>query len=179
MTEETNSDGLGLKKSKSKLSSLIKVKEEGPVDTPVNIYYSKDNWVTNESIVLCIDENTTISQLIDLSICHLPSLGNANFDKTQNFYMMLFKKKKQIPKYDYPICNPDSLIKDFDKYNFCLMERKVEDNKTNENKNDTSNTKDDDKKKDNKSENENKDIQDKDKNKNSKTKNNNGKCIIF
>ena len=35
---------------------------------------------------------------------------------------MLFKKKKKIPNDEYPICNPESKIKDYGKDNFCLVE---------------------------------------------------------
>lgn len=128
----------GPKKSKSKLSSMIVEKEEGPAEASVNVFYSKDNWETNEQITLNLDESTTISRLTDLAICQLPSLGTAKFDNNkQNFYMMMFKKKRQKPNYDYPICNPDSIIKDYDKYNFCLMEKKCEEKEEIINKNES------------------------------------------
>lgn len=169
----------GIKKSKSKLSSMIVEKEEGPGETAVNIYYSKDDWATSKNIVISIEDNTTISQLTDFALCQIPSLGTENLEKKQNFYMMLYKKKKQKPNYDYPICNPDSLVKDYDKYNFCLMEKKTEEKEKNnvEEKN-TNKNKEEVKKKDSNdvsNENVNKKKNDKENNKKEKDK----KCIIF
>ena len=60
-----------------------------------------------------------------------------NIDK-KNFDLMLFKKKLQRPNTNYPKCNPDSLVKDYAKSFFCLVEKeetkKEENNKSAEDK---------------------------------------------
>lgn len=179
MAEEENNE-LGLqKKSKSKLSSRIVQKDEGPAEETVNVFYSTDNWETNEKIVLSIEKTTTISQMADLAICQVPSLASS-ID-----CVMLFKKKKQRPNYDYPICNPDSTIGDYDKYNFCLIQKKPEENDTNNNN--KSNEKNDNKEKENNDENNEKKTESKNEGKNESNKNklaekfgkDGKKCIIF
>ena len=35
---------------------------------------------------------------------------------------MLFKKKKKIPNDEYPVCNPESKVKNYGKDSFCLVE---------------------------------------------------------
>jgi hypothetical protein len=109
-------------KRTSKLSSLIASENEGMNGLQVSVYYSENNWETCEEINLILDENTTINQLIDSSIYKFKTeLFFDNIDKKQ-FNVKLFKKKKKVPNDEYPICNPESKVKDYGKIHFCLVE---------------------------------------------------------
>ena len=109
-------------KRTSKLSSLIASENEGINGLQVSVYYSENNWETCEEINLILDENTTINQLIDSSIYKFKTeLFFDNIDKKQ-FNVRLFKKKKKVPNDEYPICNPESKVKDYGKIHFCLVE---------------------------------------------------------
>ena len=109
-------------KRTSKLSSLIASENEGMNGLQVSVYYSENNWETCEEINLILDENTTINQLIDSSIYKFKTeLFFDNIDKKQ-FNVRLFKKKKKVPNDEYPICNPESKVKDYGKIHFCLVE---------------------------------------------------------
>ena len=109
-------------KRTSKLSSLIASENEGMNGLQVSVYYSENNWETCEEINLILDENTTINQLIDSSIYKFKTeLFFDNIDKKQ-FNVRLFKKKKKVPNEEYPICNPESKVKDYGKIHFCLVE---------------------------------------------------------
>jgi len=109
-------------KRTSKLTSLIASENEGLNGLQVSVYYSENNWETCEEVNLILDENTTINQLIDSSIYKFKTeLFFDNIDKKQ-FNVMLFKKKKKVPNDEYPICNPESKVKDYGKLHFCLVE---------------------------------------------------------
>ena len=109
-------------KRTSKLTSLIESETEPFNNLQITVYYSENNWKTCEEINLIVDENTTINQLIDSSIYKFKTeLFYDNIDKKQ-FKIMLFKKKKKIPNDEYPICNPESKVKDYGKIHFCLVE---------------------------------------------------------
>ena len=139
-------------KRTSKLTSLIGSENEGMNGLQVSVYYSENNWETCEEINLILEENTTINQLIDSSIYKFKNeLFFDNIDKKQ-FNVMLFKKKKKVPNDEYPICNPESKVKDYGKLHFCLVEDKNAQNeeikekekdfdKKSENKNNDNNTK--------------------------------------
>ena len=109
-------------KRTSKLTSLIESENQAINGLQVSVYYSENNWETCEEVNLILDENTTINQLIDSSIYKFKTeLFYDNIDKKQ-FNVMLFKKKKKIPNDEYPICNPESAVKDYGKTYFCLVE---------------------------------------------------------
>ena len=117
-------------KRTSKLTALIASEEEGFNGLQVTVYYSENNWETCEEVNLVLDENTTINQLIDSSIYKFKTeLFYDNIDRKQ-FNVMLFKKKKKKPNDEYPLCNPESKVKDYGKDCFCLIEDKS--NKKNE-----------------------------------------------
>jgi hypothetical protein len=117
-------------KRASKLTALIASEEEGFNGLQVTVYYSENNWETCEEVNLVLDENTTINQLIDSSIYKFKTeLFYDNIDRKQ-FNVMLFKKKKKKPNDEYPLCNPESKVKDYGKDCFCLIEDKS--NKKNE-----------------------------------------------
>ena len=141
MALEENNDGAEVKRT-SKLTALIAQENEGINGLQVTVYYSENNWETCEEINLILDDNTTINQLIDSSIYKFKTeLFYDNIDKKQ-FNVMLFKKKTKKPNDEYPICNPESKVKDYGKNQFCLVEdvnsKKEEINKGNETE-DTSN----------------------------------------
>ena len=109
-------------KRTSKLTSLIGSENEGMNGLQVSVYYSENNWETCEEVNLILDENTTINQLIDSSIYKFKTeLFFDNIDKKQ-FNVRIFKKKKKVPNEEYPICNPESKVKDYGKIHFCLVE---------------------------------------------------------
>ena len=129
MEKEEKQEEFEVKRT-SKLTALIASEEEGFNGLQVTVYYSENNWETCEEVNLVLDENTTINQLIDSSIYKFKTeLFYDNIDKKQ-FNVMLFKKKKKIPNDEYPLCNPESKVKDYGKDCFCLVEDKS--NKSNE-----------------------------------------------
>ena len=105
----------------SKLSSLISQAKEEVNRLQIIVHYSDNNWETNEEINLILDENTTISQLIEATKEKLTN--KENIDK-KIFNVRIFKKKKKIPNNEYPICNLESKVKDYGKSHFCLVEDK-------------------------------------------------------
>ena len=106
-------------KKKSKLSSLIaQAKEEESNKLQIIVHYSENNWQTNEEIHLILDENITINKLINLAKEKLTNKENINKKK---FNVRIFKKKKKIPNEEYPVCNMESLVKDYGKSHFCLV----------------------------------------------------------
>ena len=109
-------------KRTSKLTSLIAAENEGLNGLQITVYYSENNWETCEEVNLILDDSTTINQLVDSAIYKFKTeLFYDNIDKKQ-FNVMLFKKKKKIPNFEYPICNPESKVKDYGKNHFCLVE---------------------------------------------------------
>ena len=126
MTDENNEP-----KRISKLSSLLEKESEDNNGIQITVYYSENNWETCDEINLILDETTTINQLIDSSIYKFKSeLFFDNIDKKQ-FKVMLFKKKTKRPNEEYPICNPESKVKDYGKTHFCLVEDiKFKDNRS-------------------------------------------------
>jgi hypothetical protein len=113
-------------KKKSKLSSLIDQAQENNNTSQYTVHYSENNWETNEEINLFLDENATINQLIEESIQKFKNeLFYDNIGK-KKFIVRIFKKKKKIPNTEYPICNPNSNVKDFGKSHFCLVENENE-----------------------------------------------------
>ena len=117
MTDENNEP-----KRISKLSSLLEKESEDNNGIQITVYYSENNWETCDEINLILDEAATINQLIDSSIYKFKSeLFFDNIDKKQ-FKVMLFKKKIKRPNEEYPICNPESKVKDYGKTHFCLVE---------------------------------------------------------
>ena len=116
-------------KKKSKLSSLIDHAQENNNTSQYIVHYSENNWETNEEINLFLDENATINQLIEESIQKFKNeLFYDSIDK-KKFIVRIFKKKKKIPNTEYPICNPNSNVKDFGKSHFCLVENENEEGK--------------------------------------------------
>ena len=124
MSQEENKVEGGVEvKRTSKLTALISSENDGGANgMQINVFYSENNWETCEEINLILDENTTINQLIDSAIYKFKTeLFYDNIDKKQ-FNVMLFKKKKKKPNDEYPLCNPESKVKDYGKDNFCLVE---------------------------------------------------------
>ena len=120
---------------KSKLSALIDQAKEEINGIQITVHYSEDKWKTNEEINLILDEETTISKLIELTKEKLRDKPNI---KDKKFFVRIFKKKKKIPNEEYPVCNFDSKVKDYGKSHFCLVdeensepieEEKIEDKK--------------------------------------------------
>ena len=123
MEKEEKKEELEVKRT-SKLTALIASEDEGFNGLQISVYYSENNWETCEEVNLVLDENTTINQLIDSSIYKFKTeLFYDNIDRKQ-FNVMLFKKKKKIPNDEYPLCNPESKVKDYGKDCFCLVEDK-------------------------------------------------------
>ena len=144
-------------KRTSKLTSLINAENEGLNGLQITVYYSENNWETCEEVNLILDDSTTINQLIDSAVYKFKvELFYDNIDKKQ-FNVMLFKKKKKIPNDEYPICNPESKVKDYGKNHFCLVE---DINSNKEGKKDYSKDKDEntDKNKDNQNMNKKNDV---------------------
>ena len=107
---------------KSKLSSLLNEGNENSNNFQITVYYSENNWETCEEINLMVDENTTVNQLMDSAIYQFKTeLFFENIDKKQ-FNLKLFKKKTKKPNDEYPICNSESIIKNYGKTHFCLVE---------------------------------------------------------
>ena len=134
-------------KRTSKLTSLIGQETDNFADLQITVYYSENNWETCEEINLILDDNTTINQLIDSAMYKFKTeLFYDDIDKKQ-FNVMLFKKKTKKPNDEYPICNPESLVKHYGKTHFCLVEdlnsiKKEENSKEKENKDNSKNIND-------------------------------------
>ena len=121
MTTEENTEEVEVKRT-SKLTAMIAAEKEGFNGLQISVYYSENNWESCEEVNLILDENTTISQLIDSAIYKFKTeLSYDNIDQKQ-FNVMLFKKKKKVPNDEYPLCNPESRVKDYGKDHFCLIE---------------------------------------------------------
>ena len=131
MTTEENIEEGEVKRT-SKLSALIAAENENFNGLEIFVYYSENNWESCEEVNLILDENTTINQLIDSAVYKFKTeLFYDNIDK-KHFNVMLFKKKKRIPNDEYPLCNPESKVKDYGKNHFCLIEIKGENEKKEE-----------------------------------------------
>ena len=106
----------------SKINELLNSAEnQGMIN--INVYYSINNWESFETINLSLPKTTTVEKLIDISKEKFKT--DFFFDDifSKELVLMLFKKKKQVPNYDYPPCNNQSNINEFDKNNFCLVEK--------------------------------------------------------
>ena len=123
MEQGENSGEVEVKRT-SKLTAMIGTENDGFNGLQISVYYSENNWETCEEVNLILDENTTINQLIDSALYKFKTeLFYDNID-TKQFNVMLFKKKKKIPNDEYPLCNPESRVKDYGKDCFCLVEDK-------------------------------------------------------
>ena len=129
---EENNEENKKEKKESQISSLIK----NATGTKYIIHYSENNWETSEEIHIFLEDDATIGELLDESIQKFKTeLYYDDIDK-KNFNVRLFKKKKKIPNYEFPFCNVNSKVKDFDKIHFCLVEKKGGPNKNEEQKDD-------------------------------------------
>ena len=113
-------------KKTSKISNMIDKSNSSSIGSQYIVHYSENNWETNEEINLILNDNATINQLIEESVNKFKNeLFYDNINK-KNLIVRIFKKKKKIPNFEYPICNPNSKVKDFAKSHFCLVEIKKE-----------------------------------------------------
>ena len=184
------------KKSSSKIGALLSNSQEAN-NSQISVYYSQNDWKTSEIVEVMVDEKTTVLQLIDSVIFKLKTEFYYDDIDEKNYNLMILKKKTKTPNYDYPKCNPESLVLDYYKSNFCLVEQdKIENvNNTNEeeekNNNDNKilNNKEKNKKEEkkdlqNNENNEEKEEENNNKNKNKKKRKNNEKeckkgCILY
>ena len=120
----------GEERRKSKLTTILSSQNDG-INTDIlqiSVYYSENNWDTFDEIHLMLDQNTTINELLDSAIYKFKNdLLYNNIDR-KHLNVLLFKKKKKVPNDEYPLCNPESKIKDYGKMNFCLVEDKISKN---------------------------------------------------
>ena len=121
------------KKSSSKIGALLSNSQEAN-NSQISVYYSQNDWKTSEIVEVMVDEKTTVLQLIDSVIFKLKTEYYYDDIDEKNYNLMILKKKTKTPNYDYPKCNPESLVLDYYKSNFCLVEQdKIENvNNTNE-----------------------------------------------
>jgi len=184
------------KKSSSKIGALLSNSQEAN-NSQISVYYSQNDWKTSEIVEVMVDEKTTVLQLIDSVIFKLKTEFYYDDIDEKNYNLMILKKKTKTPNYDYPKCNPESLVLDYYKSNFCLVEQdKIENvNNTNEeeekdnNDNKILNNKEKNKKEEkkdlqNNENNEEKEEENNNKNKNKKKRKNNEKeckkgCILY
>ena len=184
------------KKSSSKIGALLSNSQEVN-NSQISVYYSQNDWKTSEIVEVMVDEKTTVLQLIDSVIFKLKTEFYYDDIDEKNYNLMILKKKTKTPNYDYPKCNPESLVLDYYKSNFCLVEQdKIENvNNTNEeeekNNNDNKilNNKEKNKKEEkkdlqNNENNEEKEEENNNKNKNKKNRKSNEKeckkgCILY
>ena len=184
------------KKSSSKIGALLSNSQEVN-NSQISVYYSQNDWKTSEIVEVMVDEKTTVLQLIDSVIFKLKTEFYYDDIDEKNYNLMILKKKTKTPNYDYPKCNPESLVLDYYKSNFCLVEQdKIENvNNTNEeeekdnNDNKILNNKEKNKKEEkkdlqNNENNEEKEEENNNKNKNKKNRKSNEKeckkgCILY
>ena len=126
------------RKSVSKIGALLSNNKEMS-NSQIYVYYSQNNWKTSEFVEIIIDEKTTFLQLIDTVIFKLKTEFYYDDIDEKDYSIMILKKKTKSPNYDYPKCNPESLVLDYGKSNFCLveMENKDENKINNEETDDT------------------------------------------
>ena len=110
-----------ISKNHSKISQMINLAKPDYIN--ISVFYSINNWENYESVNLILKSNSTISQLLDTAVNKFKN--ELFFDDIDNkdLDIMLFKKKVKKPNFDYPICDKDSLIQDFSKNCFCIVER--------------------------------------------------------
>ena len=109
-------------KSKSKLGALLSNNQEMN-NSQVCVYYSQNDWKTSEIVEIIVEPKTTVLQLIDSVLLKLKTEFYYDDIDDNNYNLMILKKKTKKPNYDYPICNPESLVLDYAKSNFCLVEK--------------------------------------------------------
>ena len=180
------------KKSKSKIGALLSNSQEVN-NSEVNVYYSQNDWKTSDKIEVMVEDKTTVLQLIDIVIFKLKTeLYYDDIDEKKNYILMLLKKKTKKPNYDYPKCNPESLVLDYKQSNFCLVEQETIEDKDNLNEeNNINNKKEESNNKEENKEEEKKDLKKNENNKKKENKNQNKKqkkniekkdnkgCILF
>lgn len=120
VTEETQP-----RKVSSKIGALLSKSQEMS-NYQVSVYFSQNNWKTSEVVEIMIEEKTTVLQLIDSVIYKLKTEFYYDDIDEKNYNLMILKKKTKTPNYDYPKCNPESLVKDYQKSNFCLVENEIQ-----------------------------------------------------
>ena len=181
------------RKSTSKIGALFSNSHEFN-NSQVNVYYSQNDWKTSEIVEVMVEEKTTVFQLIESVIFKLKTELYYDDIDEKNYILMFLKKKTKKPNYDYPKCNPDSLVLGYEKSNFCLVEQETiegkdklneENNNNNNNKNKEASNKEENKeeeKKDLKKNENNKKKEDKNKNKKNKKnieKGCNKGCLLY
>ncbi len=121
MSEMETDEEKEKKKSVSKLGALLSRNQEMN-NSQVFVYYSQNNWKTSEVVEVMVEEKTTVLQLIDSVIYKLKTEFYYDDIDEKNCVLMLLKKKTKTPNYDYPKCNPESIVLEYNKSNFCLVE---------------------------------------------------------
>ena len=98
---------LPIRRKISKLTALISQQKDHSDFFQVNVYYSKDNWISCQCINLLLSENSTINQLKNLALKKLKEDNLSDNIETKNFNVMLFKKrnKGQMMNIPYAIWN--------------------------------------------------------------------------
>ncbi len=110
-----------ISKNHSKISQMINLAKPDYIN--ISVFYSINNWENYESVNLILESNSTISQLLNTAVNKFKNEFFYDDIDNKDLDVMLFKKKIKKPNYDYPICNKDSLIQDFSKNCFCIVER--------------------------------------------------------
>jgi len=118
------------RKTESKLGAMLSNTQEMN-NSQVNVYYSQNDWKTSEIVQIIVEENTTVLQLIDSVVFKLKTEFYYDDIDEKNYILMILKKKTKKPNYDYPKCNPESFVLDYDKSNFCLVEKEKAENVNN------------------------------------------------
>jgi len=118
------------RKTGSKLGAMLSNTQEMN-NSQVNVYYSQNDWKTSEIVQIIVEENTTVLQLIDSVVFKLKTEFYYDDIDEKNYILMILKKKTKKPNYDYPKCNPESFVLDYDKSNFCLVEKEKAENVNN------------------------------------------------
>ena len=121
MSEMETDEEKEKKKSVSKLGALLSKNQEMN-NSQVFVYYSQNNWKTSEVVEVMVEDKTTVLQLIDSVIYKLKTEFYYDDIDEKNCVLMLLKKKTKTPNYDYPKCNPESIVLEYNKSNFCLVE---------------------------------------------------------
>ena len=121
MSENTEEEK---QKPKSKIGTLLSNTQKMN-SSQINVYYSQNDWKTSEIVEIIVEENTTVLQLIDSVIYKLKTEFHYDDIDEKDYDLMLLKKKTKKPNYDYPKCNPESLVLDYDKSIFVWWKKEV------------------------------------------------------
>lgn len=113
-----------LRRSKvGQLVSKVESQEKEADGILITIVYSNNNWESSEKITKTISKETTVEQLIEISVDEFKNKLYYDEMEGKEYNLMLFKKKTGKPNFEYPVCDLGTKICELFKDTFCLVEK--------------------------------------------------------